>query len=302
MRPYGGIRHRCRLSKNPADASTVSASARADEVRDQYCEESLRQPFADPHPDFRSVIVSQTHTCGDKQGRISARETALRMKPLRLLVATVLALILVSCVAWPTRAEDSLRPCTDVFSEPNASYQGEVQRALLPEPTLWTTRPIARAVVLPSFEAEWVVSLYLEQGAGRVDLRWAEDRIGSEPADGRSGSPDEDAVDEVPIRAATATIDSELAKAIEELWRTELMNVGPPQERWTSDGASYHVSAWVRGYGHLCGRAISSASAENPRLLAIADLLRTVVEENHRRPEVERELWKLLGRREPGKQ
>jgi len=199
---------------------------------------------------------------------------------------TILALS--AWALWPgsSVASERLEPCRDVFAEPTAPAQEAIRRVLLPERTLWAKNPAARVVVLPSFEPEWVVSVYLTADASTVELRSVDTSIGTSPER-------ENTVTSAHVTEATAPIDPALGEAIRDTWKRELLNLDPPQSHWTSDGTSFHVSAWVQGYGLLCGES-SSATKEAHITARIADILRVFVNEASSRRKLEAELWRLI--------
>lgn len=205
---------------------------------------------------------------------------------------TTVALALVGVLyPYSSMASGTLEPCRNVFAEPAAPEQETIRELLLPGRTLWATNPAARVVALPSFEPEWVVSLYITPDSSTVVLRSAETLIAAQPA--ASGA--EGSIASVEIEEVAAPIDPELAILLRDTWKRELLSLAPPQSEWTSDGITYHVSAWVQGYGLLCGETLSAAEGAHVTARA-AEILRSFVTDEANRPEMEAELWKLLSK------
>lgn len=218
---------------------------------------------------------------------------------MRRVIVTVVLLVFPFKVAT---AVDQLEPCRDEFSEPSSCYMNSVRRVLLPGRTLWQTTPLVRVVALPGFEPEWTVSVVREGESAILELRLAKRKIDNAALE--STKHDEDycstetkVVADVPVDVKAVTVNLELAAGIRKLWETALLGVGSPKDSWTSDGTMYHFSAWIEGYGLLCGRA-SSQSRGSSVFVNIAEKLRDLAraDEEQRRDRIEAELLELLGR------
>ena len=205
-------------------------------------------------------------------------------------------ILLVICLSWvsPSGAQDKVQPCQDAFSDPSSARHELIRQALLHGPALSTSKPVARAVALPSSGPEWVVSVYIEQETAAIELRSMKQALGFE-SPGHSGQPvDEELSPDPEVIQARAAINRELALAIGQVWESELTDLASPEPSWLSDGISYHLSAWVQWKGTLCGRTTSSPDQGNVTG-QIAELLREVVETPAAgRQEVEAKIWRLL--------
>lgn len=187
----------------------------------------------------------------------------------------VWAVVLLLSPTWADEAV-GLEPCQDVFSGSTRCLEEAIRDRLLPLDADAPT-PLARIVVLPSFQEEWVVTLYPGRPSARVDLR-----IASAPIAGRqelcSGSGDAATGRQAVVRSAPVPID--LAEAIAGVWREALLDLDPPRDAWSRgfDGISYHASAWVEGYGPLCGRTWSPTGGIDEQLALLSAGLRAHAE------------------------
>jgi len=206
--------------------------------------------------------------------------TMKHQQPLLLIL-----LLLSSAVPSPC-----LEPCRDVYSDSFACYHAVV-RALLASEEIDGSAPSVRMVVIPSFEAEWSVTLHRTGESAGVDLRvaskplWDEFSDCSDPTRGSNG---------IEARLYSAALPADLAAEIMKVWRQRLLNLESPQDAWShgTDGSTYHASGWVDHYGVLCGQCWTPGQGSEEVLIGLADRLRRHAEAPS--PETVRNLRKFL--------
>lgn len=200
------------------------------------------------------------------------------------------ALLAMVSLVSPVQAADGggLEPCRDAFSESFRCYYEAVQSLLLPE-EIGASEPSARMVVIPSFEAEWVVALFRSGNFVRVELRQASREIWRD-SDLCSGALPAG----VEAIRRKAPLPGDLAKAIADVWKEALLHLDSPRDPWSrgSDGVTYYASAWVAGHGTLCGETWSPGGGIGKRLVAIAHGLRAHAENPS--DATETALWNLV--------
>lgn len=187
-------------------------------------------------------------------------------------------------------ASDDLQPCRDLFTTPTAAYQEEVRRALFPERALFSSTPVARVIVLPSFEPEWSVSVVVDPESATVELRTLVTKISIPEGD----SDRELHGSRSTMRILQTNITKDLADRIGAFWRSRLLDLGPPVTRWASDGTTLHVSSWVQGHGMLCGEMASVPDEQPDTITQITELLRALVNDEAPRSGLEERLSAIL--------
>lgn len=217
-----------------------------------------------------------------------------------LILQTPLRVGLLVCCLLPSTLEadpgGKLSPCKDAFSEPSTCYHDVVRRALLPGRTLWERNPLLRIVALPAFGGEWVVSVYESGDSAEIELRFIESSIEDPEMESRKGYCQDPAGLSARVRVASrfSSIEPALATSLRSFWEDELLELGPPTERLGFDGAVYHASAWVPGYGLLCGQAWSPDDGPARTMVEIAHALRALALDDSTRSIQENAIQELL--------
>lgn len=131
----------------------------------------------------------------------------------------------------------------------------------------------ARMLVLPSFEPEWVVSLYLDLSTvpepGWIEVTEAQERIW--PITRYEESNEDEAVPKVPTWNWRAHIPRTVADIVQKAFTREMLRARFPSERPLSvDGVRFTYIAQIIGSGEECG---ALDNAEDHTLTKLASSL-----------------------------
>lgn len=204
----------------------------------------------------------------------------------------MITLLLVVGLGFPEllAASDDLQPCRDPFTTPTAAYQEEVRRTLFPERALFSSAPVARVIVLPSFEPEWSVSVLVDSKSATIELRTVGTKISvAQVTSKRKGRSIRST-----MRIDQTALSKDLADRIGALWRSKLLNLGPPVARWSSDGTTLHVSSWLQGHGLLCGETVSVPGELPDTITLVTELMRALASDESSRIKLEERLREVL--------